>query len=141
MAKTVKISDALYQLAKSEAETMHRSLPMQIEYWCTIASKIEKAGVPVTMLAEIAKSKPAAADAVRVYELLQAWLRTPDVRALEAFRHRLASTGLSVYESDPAHPGLVIAVHPDGTREVGEFTPAGFKPMKGKRRRPATAGR
>lgn len=33
MAKSVRISDEIYELALQEAELMHRSLAQQLEYW------------------------------------------------------------------------------------------------------------
>ena len=141
MAKTVKISDALFQLAKSEADTMHRSVPSQLEYWCTIASRIERLGLPQTALAEIARAEPgeveSAPAAARVYQLLMERFRSPDVNALRAFRQKLKQTGLPTYESDPDRPGTVVAVYPDGRREHGRFSARGFEPVRAVARKTA----
>jgi hypothetical protein len=145
MAKTVKISDALFELARSEAATMHRSVPSQLEYWCKIASRIEQLGLPQTTLAEIAKAEPTelgqVSGAARVYELLMERFRAPNANALGAFRRKLENTGLPMYEHDPSGEGMVVAVHPDGRRERGRITASGFEPARSKARKAAAARR
>jgi hypothetical protein len=43
MAKSIRISDALYELATHEAELMGRSLAQQIEHWVRLGVGVEHA--------------------------------------------------------------------------------------------------
>ena len=36
MAKNIRISDTLYDIASSEAKLQHRSLAQQVEYWAKL---------------------------------------------------------------------------------------------------------
>lgn len=44
---SVRISRSLFELAKAEAEAMHRSLAGQIEYWAELGRAIEALGLSV----------------------------------------------------------------------------------------------
>jgi hypothetical protein len=44
MAKSIRISDDLYDMAATEAALMHRSLAQQIEHWAAIGQAVEAAG-------------------------------------------------------------------------------------------------
>lgn len=44
MAKSIRISDDLYDMAAAEAVLMHRSLAQQIEHWAAIGQAIEASG-------------------------------------------------------------------------------------------------
>ncbi len=44
MAKSIRISDDLYEMASLEAKLMHRSLAQQIEHWAAIGQAIEASG-------------------------------------------------------------------------------------------------
>jgi hypothetical protein len=41
MAKSIRISDDLYDMASTEAVLMHRSLAQQIEHWAAIGQAVE----------------------------------------------------------------------------------------------------
>lgn len=41
MAKSIRISDDLYEMAATEAVLMHRSLAQQIEHWAAIGQAVE----------------------------------------------------------------------------------------------------
>jgi ParD-like antitoxin of type II bacterial toxin-antitoxin system len=45
MAKSIRVSDDLYELADSASASAHRSLAQQIEYWAALGRAIEAAGV------------------------------------------------------------------------------------------------
>lgn len=45
MAKSIRVSDELYELAGSASASAHRSLAQQIEYWAALGRAIEAAGV------------------------------------------------------------------------------------------------
>ena len=44
MAKSIRISDDLYEMASTEAVLMHRSLAQQIEHWAAIGQAVEASG-------------------------------------------------------------------------------------------------
>lgn len=44
MAKTVKLSDQLVALARTEGQVMFRSMGAQIEYWARIGREVEASG-------------------------------------------------------------------------------------------------
>ncbi|MBX3211649.1 MAG: hypothetical protein KF850_06420 [Labilithrix sp.] len=44
MAKSIRISDDLYDMAATEAAMMHRSLAQQIEHWAAIGQAVEASG-------------------------------------------------------------------------------------------------
>lgn len=44
MAKSIRISDELYEMAATEAAVMHRSLAQQIEHWAALGQAIEASG-------------------------------------------------------------------------------------------------
>jgi hypothetical protein len=44
MAKSIRISDELYELAATRARLMHRSLAQQLEHWAALGSALEDSG-------------------------------------------------------------------------------------------------
>ena len=63
MAKSVRISDPLFEQATLESSLMHRSIAMQIEHWCALGRALEASGMSVgelkSTLLEPLKGKPA----------------------------------------------------------------------------------
>ena len=47
MAKSVRISDPLFEHATLESTLMHRSIAMQIEHWCALGRALEASGMNV----------------------------------------------------------------------------------------------
>jgi hypothetical protein len=47
MAKSVRISDPLFEHATLESTLMHRSIAMQIEHWCALGRSLEASGMSV----------------------------------------------------------------------------------------------
>ena len=43
--KSIRISDDLFLLARTESETMSRSIAQQLEHWARIGAAIERSGV------------------------------------------------------------------------------------------------
>lgn len=41
MAKSIRVSDDLYDMASTEAALMHRSIAQQIEHWAAIGQAVE----------------------------------------------------------------------------------------------------
>lgn len=50
MAKSVRISDPLFEHATLESALMHRSIAMQIEHWCALGCALEASGMSVPEL-------------------------------------------------------------------------------------------
>ena len=50
MAKSVRISDALFEQAALESTQMHRSIAMQIEHWCALGKALAASGMSVDEL-------------------------------------------------------------------------------------------
>lgn len=44
MAKSVRISDDLYEMARLEAGVMHRSVAQQLEHWAALGQALEARG-------------------------------------------------------------------------------------------------
>jgi len=53
MAKSIRVSDELYELADSASASAHRSLAQQIEYWAALGRAIEAAGVTTSAAQQV----------------------------------------------------------------------------------------
>ena len=53
MAKSIRVSDRLYDLADATSQKMHRSLAQQIEHWAELGRALEAAGVTTVQILEI----------------------------------------------------------------------------------------
>jgi hypothetical protein len=53
MAKSIRISDHLYDLAEASSRAMHRSLAQQLEHWAELGRSIEAAGVTTAQIHQI----------------------------------------------------------------------------------------
>lgn len=122
MASPVKVSDRLLALAKEEAQGTHRSATAQIEHWATLGRAVETmmAYRDVLALKRAGETLPVPAHVPRdeVHALLMAMAedtRRDDVKA------RIRAAGTPVYVTDPAHPGTLVQVNPDGTRTPGHL--------------------
>jgi hypothetical protein len=51
--KSVRISDDLFELARSESSAMSRSIAQQLEHWAKIGAALEQAGVTQEQLRKI----------------------------------------------------------------------------------------
>ena len=62
MAKSVRISNPLFEHATLESTLMHRSIALQIEHWCALGRALEASGMSMgelrATLQEPMKSKP-----------------------------------------------------------------------------------
>jgi hypothetical protein len=45
MAKSIRVSDGVYELAAAAGEAVHRSLAEQIEYWVRLGAALDAAGI------------------------------------------------------------------------------------------------
>lgn len=77
MAKSIRISDDLYEMAATEAVLMHRSLAQQIEHWAAIGQAVEASGdLPEIRSAAVAHMR------ARDHERVRRGRVTPDQLAL-----------------------------------------------------------
>jgi ParD-like antitoxin of type II bacterial toxin-antitoxin system len=53
MAKSIRVSDRLYDLADSTSRKLHRSLAQQVEHWAQLGRALEAAGVTTSQILEI----------------------------------------------------------------------------------------
>jgi hypothetical protein len=53
MAKSIRISDGLYESADHACASAHRSLAQQIEYWAALGRAIEEAGVTTSQVQKV----------------------------------------------------------------------------------------
>ena len=65
MAKSVRISDPLFEHATLESSLMHRSIAMQIEHWCALGRALEASGMSIRELKRALQGAPAAQTAPR----------------------------------------------------------------------------
>lgn len=53
MAKSIRVSEQLYQFADNASAGAHRSLAQQVEYWAELGRAIEAAGVTTAQIQRI----------------------------------------------------------------------------------------
>jgi len=53
MAKSIRVSDQLYELADSSSKAMHRSLAQQVEHWAELGRAVEAAGMTTAQIQQV----------------------------------------------------------------------------------------
>jgi hypothetical protein len=102
MAQSVRISDAVYELAQAEAGVLSRSLAQQIEHWARLGMAAEAAGLTMQ---QVVRALGGDADAKR--RLVAEWSEAHAASAIEARHRRNAAevaAGLRTPESLVAIP-------------------------------------
>lgn len=131
MPSAVKVSERLLALAKQEAQGTHRSITAQIEHWATIGRAVEVILAYRDVLAlkrtGTALPIPAEVPPEQVHDLL---VRLGVDTEREGLKARLCRSGAPLYETDPAHSGLLVEVLPDGTRTPGRLEGRRFVPVR-----------
>lgn len=137
MPMPLKVSDALLAVARQEAAAADRSITAQVEHWARIGRAVEailgheelltlkRAGELLTPVF------PSATRRREVHDLLVALAASPDREATKAAVRR---SGKARYAADPAHPGLLVQIFPDGTRRLGRLEGRRFVPLETARR-------
>lgn len=122
MASPVKVSDRLLALAKEEAQGTYRSATAQIEHWATLGRAVEAmmAYRDVLALKRAGESLPVPAHVPHdeVHALLAA---VADDARRENVKARIRAAGTPIYTTDPAYPGKLVQIEPDGTRTPGHL--------------------
>jgi hypothetical protein len=133
MALPVKMSDRLVRLARQEAKDAHRSTTAQIEHWATLGRALEVllSYGDVLALKRVGQTLPIPlpVDREDVHERLARLSADAD---REGARARIRASGLPVYEA-ASEPGMIVAVHPDGTRVAGRLEGRRFVPADDQR--------
>lgn len=134
MGTPLKVSDSLFVVAKQEAQATDRSITAQIEHWARIGQAVE-AILAHRELLTLKKAGellspvfPSLARRREVHDVLMRVAATSDrKKALSAIR----ASGKPVYATDPAHPGMIVQVSPDGSRKLGRLEGRRFVPADG----------
>ena len=53
MAKSIRVSDQLYELADATSRKLHRSLAQQVEHWAQLGRALDAAGVTTSQILDI----------------------------------------------------------------------------------------
>lgn len=53
MAKSIRVSDGIYELAASAGEAVNRSLAEQIEYWARLGAALDAAGITMAQALQL----------------------------------------------------------------------------------------
>lgn len=126
MPQPVKLPDALINEAREAAEREHRSLAGQIEHWAELGRAVEADLVSAELLAAMTSASRVepTAEGARLAEIFAGALSDESRRA-----HATELERRTVYGTDPAFPGWLVRIDPDGRRTPGrlvnrEFVPA-----------------
>ena len=120
MGTPFRISEELVAEAKAIGEAMDRSATGQLEHWARLGRAVE-AVLGFADILELQRS----GEAVSLDEAL-ARARSPRARA-KALKH-LEASKRPRYGADPARPGGLIRIEPDGKRTPGRFVGRTFVP-------------
>ena len=133
MPQPVKLSDALIEAARKASVDADRSLAGQIEHWARLGRSVESA-LSVTEServkrsgGQLAKEAPEA----RMREQLLGVLRLAvNAAGLARITAAPSKTPGPRYGTDPAFPGFLVRVDPDGRRTPGRFVNRRFVPLE-----------
>lgn len=136
--KGIKLSDQnVIRDLVHEAEVSDRSVAGQAEHWMKLGQAAEAilGSGDVKLLKE---SFRAVLQGTTVEGVKEKILSTLNQLAISpdrvAVRKQILSAGVPVFQTDPARPGRVIQINPDGTRVSGTIREGAFVPAQ-------TAGR
>ncbi len=127
MGMPVKLSDELVRVARREAGAADRSITGQIEHWAKLGRAVESllTSKDAAGLKTLTGQAPQAVRERQIIKLLDAFsVRSERTPALE----KIHASGNPVYGTDPAYPGRIVRIDPDGTRTPGRFVKRRFVP-------------
>jgi hypothetical protein len=131
MPSPVKLSRDFIEIARTEAEASHRSLAAQVEHWAALGRAVERALGHSDLLAlkasrgELGRVFPDGTKQKAVLELLETVASSSDRSSV---LERIGRGARTVYGTDPAFPGMIVRIDPDGTRTPGRFENRRFVP-------------
>lgn len=131
MGMPVKISDELLGLVRAEAEMANRSLAAQVEHW----ARLGRAAEVVLQHQEALALKVSGGDADRAFPdpprraaVLSILEAVADSLDRSTAAERIRKSRRPIYGTDPAFPGMVVRIEPDGVRTPGRFENRRFVP-------------
>jgi len=135
----VKLSDEdVIRDLKHEAQIADRSMAGQIEHWVKLGKAVEAAlgSSEIRAVKENARafSRGTTVEGVKekILSSLNQLILSPDRTSVKA---RIMAAGVPVYQSDPANPGRVIQINPEGNRVSGHIKDGSFVPAETRRRK------
>lgn len=134
MGIPLKVSDALFAVARQEAAATNRSITAQVEYWASIGRATEAVLAHDELLTLRTTGElltpvfPSAARRREVHDLLTRVAAAADRGA--GIRERIRTGNRPVYEGAPGRPGMIVQVSPDGTRRLGHLENRRFVPAE-----------
>lgn len=132
MPQPVKLSDPLIEQARVAAEGSDRSMAGQIEHWARLGQSVE-----AVLTAPQSAALKQGADAI-ANTLADEAERTQLLRALRLavtsaghtdLGRVLRAGGRHRYGTDPAFPGCLVRISPDGKRTPGHLVQRRFVPL------------
>jgi len=136
----VKLSDEdVIRDLKHEAKIADRSMAGQIEHWVKLGKAVEAAlgSSEIRAVKENARAFSRGTTVVegvkeKILSSLNQLILSPDRTSVKA---GIMSGGVPVYQYDPANPGRVIQINPDGSRVSGHIKDGSFVPVETRRRK------
>ncbi|MSP96216.1 MAG: hypothetical protein EXR29_03120 [Betaproteobacteria bacterium] len=131
MAKSVRISDPLFEHATLESTLMHRSIAMQIEHWCALGRALAASGMSVAELKAVLrgthiKTRAPSAKALAPRTRAQAPRTVPEARMWAEKRQRQRRDRAAV-ASGAATPESMHLIPPRLARKtIGRFKDVSF---------------
>jgi hypothetical protein len=126
MSQPVKVADTLLEAARQAAAESHRSMAAQIEHWALLGRAVEQVLVTGDVLA--LKRSEGHLDAEQRQGLIETLAQALDPQRQDIARAAIGIRDAVRYETDPALPGLLIQIQPDGTRTAGRLVNRQFVP-------------
>jgi hypothetical protein len=126
MPQPVKVADSLIEAARTAAADSNRSMAAQIEHWAMLGLAVERTltiGDVLTL-----KRSGGHLDKEQRAGLIEVLASALDPQRRELAKIAIGARDQLRYESDPALPGLLIQVKPDGTRTAGRLIERQFVP-------------
>jgi len=135
----VKLSDKdVIRDLKHEARIADRSMAGQIEHWVKLGKVVEAVLVSSEIRAVKENSRALSRGTTgkgmleKILSSLNQLLISPDRTSIKS---GIMAAGVPVYQSDPARPGRIIKINPDGSRVSGNFRNGSFVPAETRRRK------
>jgi hypothetical protein len=138
MPQPVKLPDALIDEARDAARREHRSLAGQIEHWAELGRVLEADLRSGELRAELDRADRPSAGEGEGARLADVFASAMSKNSRDAFANELANR--ATYGTDPAFPGWLVRVEPDGTCTPGRLVNREFVPAEALQPLPDAAG-
>ena len=130
MTTAVRLDDTLVRQAAAEGAVYRRSTPKQIEYWAEVGRAVAGEVSAEDLIAIVqgirqVRVEPVVAEPLTSEDL---WAEVDQARESGELSRSIAR-GRVVYQAFDDKPGYLEAVHPDGTRQVGQFRNGHFEAL------------